>query len=260
MLFFRKIRRLLLAENKFSRYLIYASGEIVLVVIGILLALQINNWKIASDNRKIVRNTLIKIKKNLQDDVVNLQETAKFKINQKEACDRIIGFFVNPSVPVKDTLQFENDIMLTRYFILPSYNETAFEMAKTNGYLNIFTNDSLVEQLAKYYSDNTLDQHVTDTKRYTNSIEESVFEKKYMLNSWNTVIFDGAGGSYKFEWYKNDMRALFQIDTFRRDIQVENYYTSLYARLTIGINYLKNKAKLAEQLIEKVDINIENLK
>ena len=41
---FRKLRRRLLAEHKFTRYLLYAIGEIVLVVIGILIALQINNW------------------------------------------------------------------------------------------------------------------------------------------------------------------------------------------------------------------------
>lgn len=43
--FFRKIRQRLLTENKFSKYLLYALGEIILVVIGILIALQINNWK-----------------------------------------------------------------------------------------------------------------------------------------------------------------------------------------------------------------------
>lgn len=47
--FFRKIRQKLLSENRFSKYLLYAMGEIVLVVIGILIALQINNW---NENRK----------------------------------------------------------------------------------------------------------------------------------------------------------------------------------------------------------------
>ena len=42
--FFRKIRQRLLTENKVSKYLLYAIGEIVLVVIGILIALQVNNW------------------------------------------------------------------------------------------------------------------------------------------------------------------------------------------------------------------------
>ena len=42
--FFRKYRQQLLSENRFTKYLIYAIGEIILVVIGILIALQINNW------------------------------------------------------------------------------------------------------------------------------------------------------------------------------------------------------------------------
>ncbi|PTM08728.1 MAG: hypothetical protein DA407_07335 [Bacteroidetes bacterium] len=42
--FFRKIRKKLLTESKFNKYLVYAIGEIVLVMIGILLALQVNNW------------------------------------------------------------------------------------------------------------------------------------------------------------------------------------------------------------------------
>tara|TARA_R110002073_G_scaffold319700_1_gene494494 strand:- start:24256 stop:24981 length:726 start_codon:yes stop_codon:yes gene_type:complete len=42
--FFRKIRQKMLTENKFSKYMLYAIGEIILVVIGILIALQINNW------------------------------------------------------------------------------------------------------------------------------------------------------------------------------------------------------------------------
>jgi hypothetical protein len=42
--FFRRIRQKLISENKFNRYLIYAFGEILLVVIGILIALQVNTW------------------------------------------------------------------------------------------------------------------------------------------------------------------------------------------------------------------------
>ena len=42
--FFRKIRQKMLTENKISKYFLYAIGEIVLVVIGILIAISINNW------------------------------------------------------------------------------------------------------------------------------------------------------------------------------------------------------------------------
>lgn len=50
--FFRRLRQKYLAENKITNYIFYAIGEIVLVVIGILLALQINNWNQEKQNRK----------------------------------------------------------------------------------------------------------------------------------------------------------------------------------------------------------------
>ena len=50
--FFRKIRQKLISENKFSKYLIYAIGEIILVVIGILIALALNNWK---ENQNVIK-------------------------------------------------------------------------------------------------------------------------------------------------------------------------------------------------------------
>ena len=63
--FFRRIRQKLLSENRFSKYLIYAIGEIVLVVIGILIALQINNW---NEKRKASIEGLVLLN-NIYDDL-----------------------------------------------------------------------------------------------------------------------------------------------------------------------------------------------
>ena len=59
--FFRRIRQQLLTENKFSKYMLYAIGEIVLVVIGILIALQLNNWnsnRIQKQKESLLLNAL----------------------------------------------------------------------------------------------------------------------------------------------------------------------------------------------------------
>jgi len=62
--FFRHIRKSLLTENKFMKYLFYAIGEIILVVIGIMIALQINNW---NENRKTRIAEVSKLNKLLED-------------------------------------------------------------------------------------------------------------------------------------------------------------------------------------------------
>ena len=67
--FFRKLRQQLLTENKFSKYLLYAIGEIILVVIGILIALQFNTWQIEKKDRQIERTLLENIKRDLESDI-----------------------------------------------------------------------------------------------------------------------------------------------------------------------------------------------
>ena len=57
--FFRKIRKQLLTENKFNKYLIYVISEIALVIIGILIALSINNWN-EKHKLKSIEQTLLK--------------------------------------------------------------------------------------------------------------------------------------------------------------------------------------------------------
>jgi hypothetical protein len=64
--FFGHIRRSLINENKMGKYFKYAIGEVVLVVIGILIALQINNWNIETIEANKEKTYLIEIRENLK--------------------------------------------------------------------------------------------------------------------------------------------------------------------------------------------------
>ena len=64
--FFRKIRQSLLSENKISKYLLYAIGEILLVVIGILIALSINNWNQERKNKEKILAIFEEIQDNMK--------------------------------------------------------------------------------------------------------------------------------------------------------------------------------------------------
>ncbi len=68
-----KIRRQLLTENKFSKFLLYAIGEIILVVIGILVALQITNWNESVKIEQKETDHLVKLFQNLKLDSFKLK-------------------------------------------------------------------------------------------------------------------------------------------------------------------------------------------
>ena len=72
----------MLSEGKTGKYLKYAAGEIILVMIGILLALQINNWNNDRIERKLESNILGEILVNLEKDVINLNSKIKYNENK----------------------------------------------------------------------------------------------------------------------------------------------------------------------------------
>ena len=104
--FFRKIRQKLLSENKFSKYLIYAIGEIVLVVIGILIALQVNNW---NEQRKIKnqgKDYIHEIYKELKVEKLNIDEILNSLSIQYKGTEHVLSFFESENKEIKDTLKF----------------------------------------------------------------------------------------------------------------------------------------------------------
>ena len=71
--FLRRIRHKMMTEDKINYYVIYAIGEVVLVVIGILIALQIDNWNDRAKERAVEIKILQEIKNNLENDLVEIR-------------------------------------------------------------------------------------------------------------------------------------------------------------------------------------------
>jgi len=252
--FFRKIRQKLLSENKFSKYLIYAIGEIILVVVGILIALQFNTWQIEKKDRKIEKTLLKNIKRDLESDIQEFRHVKEFKISQNKSGLRLLEYIIDTSKPLEDTLQFINDFQLIVYFIVPSSNRTSFDIATSTGYLNNITNDSLTKDLSNYFNNTGLEQHVTETKRFINAYNENNLINNYNMFSKNVVALDE-----HLSIYDNDKRPILQPQDIRDDISLENYLNQLSIRLKIGIKGLESEEKWANELIRKIDIQL-NLK
>ena len=103
--FFRKIRQQLLSENKFTKYLIYAVGEIVLVVIGILIALSINNSNDAEKLRLKERVVLTQMQQNLKNDIEDLNFNIRGTKTRLRANEVVLSALQNRT-PFYDSLQY----------------------------------------------------------------------------------------------------------------------------------------------------------
>jgi hypothetical protein len=89
--FFRTIRKDLMEKNKTGKYLKYAIGEIVLVVIGILIALQINNW---NENRKLDKEEVL-VLNSLHEDLELAKKQSETNILTEQELKKALIFIIN---------------------------------------------------------------------------------------------------------------------------------------------------------------------
>jgi len=129
--FFRKIRQGLISDNKFSKYLLYAVGEIVLVVIGIFIALQLNLW---SENRKLdeVRQTYYhQLLDDLNKDKVYIENTIakldSFRLNY----NNYIETFKEPNLYPNQALENLFSVNFTSLVI--GFNTSTIETLENTG-------------------------------------------------------------------------------------------------------------------------------
>ncbi len=150
--FFRNIRQKLAAENKAMAYLRYAIGEILLVVIGILIALQVNNWIIQRINNNLEKEYISRLIDELHSDIKYFNKLQSEFRDKEEKMDRILGIWKSEGFIIKDSLQYISDF-ISAGDISPWYNEpvTWTQLVQT-GDLKIIKNKTVVDNLFSYYS------------------------------------------------------------------------------------------------------------
>lgn len=148
--FFRKIRKKLLSENKFSKYLLYAIGEIVLVVIGILIALQINNWNEENKNSKREKLVLNELINSVDKDLNAYERFLNPRLERKYDGLDSLYFYIFKNEGIQDSL-FMKFYRKSRGDIYLRFDNGPFEALKSSG-LDVIRNDSLRAMINNTYS------------------------------------------------------------------------------------------------------------
>lgn len=149
--FFRKTRKKLADDNQFFKYARYAIGEILLVVIGILIALQINNWNETKKIETKVKNSLVALRNDLVQDTLLITERRPFIIEQYQLNESLRARVAKRKATI-DTL-----IHIMRYEFNPNwsvqiiYNTNAYNSLNQTGLIEILS-DSLKTNIKNFYN------------------------------------------------------------------------------------------------------------
>ena len=139
---FRKIRHRLLSEGRFTKYLIYAIGEIILVVIGILIALQINNWNQWRQEREMEQTVLEQLKKDYVSNLAQLEQKMEIR-----------NTLINAAISILEQVSRDSLIGdLTVLLIDPTFDPIENDLSST-GDLRLITNKELKHLLSTWTAD-----------------------------------------------------------------------------------------------------------
>ncbi len=119
--FFRKIRWRLAQDNQFFKYSKYAIGEIVLVVIGILIALQINNWNEERKERKQERKILNELLTSLEQNY-NMMLSDSINRSKWNRSSEIVIHALEEGVPYSDTMNIHFATLVTRHMFQKAHD------------------------------------------------------------------------------------------------------------------------------------------
>jgi hypothetical protein len=150
--FFRRLRQKLLSENKFARYLLYALGEIVLVVIGILIALSINNWnqqRIKSDKEEAY---LINLDRDLDNQLVSIDIQIEYEQKYIDAAKPVLDGYHSTSTLYIDSLtSYRLQVLMERKTFVRT--DPTYEELISTGNIDVLKNSDLRNSLLEYYQE-----------------------------------------------------------------------------------------------------------
>lgn len=251
--FFRRIRQSLLSENKFSKYFVYAIGEIILVVIGILIALQINNVNETKKQRAQEIHYLKNLKTDLEMNIAHINTYIEQRKDRIASSKIILEHFEGK--PITDYEAFSthcSKIYTWRKFF--QINNT-FQELMNSGNLALISNDSIknnylnLETLYKVMKDEEahfrFDSELLLYEPNFNTIDLYPVIKTYTYNLTNGV----AGEKVPLPTH--------QYDAMLTDLKQKNGFVMAVFEFSVMNEQLAEMKKMCEQLIVLIDNELE---
>ena len=145
-----------MGQNKTSRYLKYAIGEIILVVIGILIALQINNWNEEKKDKTELKNILEQIVADIKQDSTDLQLVYK-DVEVKDSIALQLSYFLQGYYTQLDSTQLGIAVLEAHTVDEFTANDASYQTLVSTGAINRIKDSDLKKLLTDYYTEDKWD-------------------------------------------------------------------------------------------------------
>jgi hypothetical protein len=248
----------MIKENRVSKYLLYAIGEIILVVIGILIALQINNWN-EDRKAKIVEDSFFaNILIDLEKDDAKLTYYNTFYTKRIRYLDTLLTYVRNPNKKM-GIEKFGMYVEPLFYAADPTNNNTTFESAKASGTFNNFREKEIIENLSVYYADFTLiEKSFSSILRFIEDKFEPIMytlPEGYMTEeTGNLVISEGPVQAFynKIASIKDYRNLTIDYEKILRKPSMENYLIGDMGRSFGALGIITTRQEMLKQLKEEL--------
>lgn len=182
--FFSKLRYQFAAENKAAKYLRYAIGEILLVVIGILIALQVNNW---NENRKLREKEMHYLENIKSDLILNIAEIQKYidtRNSQTASAYKVLEYYEGK--PLTDPDSFNMDIVNVYTWQKFFQIDNTYQELTNSGNLSLISNDSIKNSLLNLETLYKKLKYEEEHFRYDSEV--MLYEPSYGILDINAIV------------------------------------------------------------------------
>jgi hypothetical protein len=254
--FIRKLRRRLLMENALGKYLAYAVGEIVLVVIGILIALQINNYNDQRKDRARELGYLANVRADLAANITEMDRYLMTRTDGIAAAQRIIDHF--DGKPIEDASAFNADGVSIYSWQRYYQNNNTYQELVNSGNFALLSNDRIKHGLLDLEAQYKKMKGEEDHFRF--DAETLLYHPLYETMDLNPIVLDFAYRASDGQVGREGLLTPQTFEEYLRNRMLKNGFVMTILEFQTMNEQMTEMKRLSQVLMDEIDIEMQRTK